>query len=461
MKSLRLCTLLTGVAFLIFTTGCRKDIPDDKNETSLQAAQYNADVVLSWYKLYETIDRYAPGYRPPAAARAMGYTGLAGYEAALPGMPFNKSMQNQFAGLSLPFIETDKEYHWPMAVNAAYHYMFEKFYPHIRAIDREDVARLFTNYEKLFREEHSSEVIDRSRAFGEAVASAIFKWSATDGNGHEAYLNPRPSSYTPPSGPGLWQPTFPDYSPALFPYWGKVRPFAMKQDELKAKPPIPWSEDENSMFFNQVRETQIWTDRVRKGNDPESYWIAIFWSDDFGDVTFTPPGRWMAIANQVVEAEKPSLDRAVELYAKLGMSLNDVAIGVWNSKYIYNLERPFHVIRRKLDPDWETVMNHPQTGLRSVTPEFPAYPSGHSGFGGAAAPILAEFFGHNYSMTDKCHQYRYEFQGTPRSFNSFQEMAVENAYSRVPLGVHFRMDCDEGLRMGNLAAKRVQELPWK
>lgn len=461
MKSLRLFLLISGSSILIFSTGCRKDIAEEKSNQSAEAGTYNSDVVLSWYKLYETIDRYSPGYRPPAAARAMAYIGLAGYQAALPGMPEYKSMENQYFGLELPEIDPSLEYHWPMAVNAAYHYMFEKFYPHIRALDREDINRLFTNYERLFKEQYSSEVIDRSRFFGESIAKAIYEWSSTDSYGHEAYKNPKPSSYVPPSGPGLWQPTYPDYSPALFPYWGKVRTFAMSQDELRAKSPITWSENEGSLFYNQVRETQIWTDRVRQGQDQEGHWIAIFWSDDFGEVTFTPPGRWMAISNQLVEAEKPNFEKAVLLYAKLGMSLNDVAVGIWNSKYLYNVERPIHFIRRNLDANWETVMNHPLTGIRSYTPEFPAYPSGHSGFGGAAATILSEFFGSNYSMTDKCHQYRVEFNGTPRSYNSFQDMAVENAYSRIPLGVHFRMDCDEGLRMGNLAARRVQELPWK
>ena len=40
-------------------------------------------------------------------------------------------------------------------------------------------------------------------------------------------------------------------------------------------------------------------------------------------------------------------------------------------------------------------------------------------------------------------------------------MADEDAMSRIPLGVHFRMDCTEGVRLGELAAKRVLELPWK
>jgi hypothetical protein len=66
-----------------------------------------------------------------------------------------------------------------------------------------------------------------------------------------------------------------------------------------------------------------------------------------------------------------------------------------------------------------------------------------------------------YAFTDLCHQFRTEFLGTPRSFSSFREMADEDAYSRIPLGVHFRMDCEEGVRLGELAAQRVLNLPWK
>ncbi|MBK6997967.1 MAG: hypothetical protein IPH31_24935 [Lewinellaceae bacterium] len=66
-----------------------------------------------------------------------------------------------------------------------------------------------------------------------------------------------------------------------------------------------------------------------------------------------------------------------------------------------------------------------------------------------------------YTFTDLCHKDRVEFLGTPRTFTSFKALGDEDAYSRIPLGVHFRMDCDEGVRIGELAAQRVLELPWK
>jgi hypothetical protein len=54
-----------------------------------------------------------------------------------------------------------------------------------------------------------------------------------------------------------------------------------------------------------------------------------------------------------------------------------------------------------------------------------------------------------------------EFNGTPRTFTSFKQMGDEQAYSRIAMGVNLRMDCVEGIRVGELAAQRILELPWK
>ena len=455
MKNFRLPVLL--LALLLGFFACKKD---DVTQ-SAPAEAFPADVPLAWYQLFQSIDRYAPGYRPPAAARALAYIGLAGYEAAVHGMPDYNSFDGKFPGLSLPAVESGREYHWPTAVNAAYHKVFGYFYPHLQQADLDKIHHLGATFETTFSAQIGQSVFDRSKAYGEAVAEAVFNWSNTDVAGHNAYLNPRPSSYTPPVGPGLWQPTFPDFTSALFPYWGQVRPFAMKTGDLTAKPPLPWSNDPSSQIYNQAKETQIWVDKIKAGQDEEAYWISEFWSDDFFQQTFEPACRWVAIGNQVMEVEKPSLETAVEFYAKIGMALCDAGIAVWKSKYVYNYERPIHYIRRNFDPNWTSNMNNGTTGAKGITPEFPAYPSGHSGFGGAGGAILTNIFGYHYTFTDNCHKGRTEFRGTPRTFNSFIDMAVENAYSRIPLGVHFRMDCDEGLRLGYLAGQRVLELPWK
>ena len=455
----RLLWLLIVVA-LAFVTGCRKDEAEEVVSSKLAAA-YDADIPVRWNRLFLDVDRYAPGYRPPAAARMLAYTGLAAYEAAVPGMPNYQSMEDKFPGLRLPEIEPGRQYHWPSAVNAAYAAMFKYFFPHVDPAYLVRINQLEQRVESEFANSGlASDVLSRSANFGREVADAVARWSETDTPGHEAFRNPRPTSYTPPTtGPNgevLWQPTVPDFTRALFPYWGNVRPFAIHQNDKIARPPIPFSENPNSQFYNQANEIRLWVNNATY----DDRWIAEFWSDDIFELTFEPAARLISIANQLAAEDQISLERAVELYVMLGMALCDAGIAVWHSKYLYNVERPVQYIRRVMDPNWVTILNDPINNLRGVTPPFPAYPSGHSGFGGAGSAILAYIF-NNRPFTDRSHEDRNEFIGTPRYYTNIFESGVENAYSRLPLGVHFRMDCDEGLRLGYLAASRVIDMPWK
>lgn len=453
-------SLLLMVVVSMWVVSCTEDSTQVTDDPKL-VADYDATLSLRWYQLLLDIDRYSPGYRPPAAARMLAYTGLAAYEAGVPGMPTYNSLKYEYNGLDIPRTDAALDYHWPSAINAAYATMFRHYYPHIRADHKARIDALENEFKTEYGTAASSEVINRSIAFGQAVADAVYDFSATDAAGHEAYLNPRPASYIPPTtgpnGEKLWQPTFPDYTPALFPYWGQVRTFAMSSSDLVAQPPLPYSEDPGSLFYQQANETRILADL----GSYTTQWVAEFWSDDFFELTFEPAARQVAIANILVEQEKINLEKSLELYAKLGMSLCDAGIAVWNSKYIYNVIRPIQYIRDVIDPSWQTILNNPLNQVQSLTPEFPAYPSGHSGFGGAGSSVMAEIFGNNTTYTDVCHYGRTEFNSTPRTYNTIMEAGVENAYSRLPLGVHFRMDCDEGIRLGYLAASRVSHLPWR
>jgi len=80
-----------------------------------------------------------------------------------------------------------------------------------------------------------------------------------------------------------------------------------------------------------------------------------------------------------------------------------------------------------------------------ATPPFPDYVSGHSAFSGAAATVLAFFYG-----TDSM-----EFSigsdvipGVTRSFVSFSMAATEAAASRLYGGIHFGSANEDGLSAG-------------
>ena len=79
-------------------------------------------------------------------------------------------------------------------------------------------------------------------------------------------------------------------------------------------------------------------------------------------------------------------------------------------------------------------------------------------YGAAAAEVLTNMYGSSFKMTDMSHEGIEDFTVKPRHFESFEEMAKENALSRIFLGVHWRIDCEEGLRLGSQIGKEVCNL---
>lgn len=447
--------LLLAVALLFNACGKEKSTGIGNN-----VADYDYTVVSQWNDLFLQIERHAAGYRPGPAPRALAYLGLSAYEATVAGMPEYQSLANLYSGLVVPQPLDGREYHWPEVVNASEAYLMRRFFPTAADNLFQQIATLEAANESKYRAEVSAEVFDRSKAQGQAVAAAIWEWSVTDQVGHEAYLDPF-GDYDWQAhfhGDGDWVPTYPGPGKGMFPYWGQVRSFALREDQKICRPPLPFSEAKTSKLYAQALE-------VYSMNTPtlsyEDEWIGEFWSDDLVNLTFSPPPRWIAIANQVYANEKTDLQTAVVCNAKIGLALNDAGVGCWNSKYYYNVERPETYIRRVIDADWHTNLDNPMNGEKGLTPSFPAYPSGHATFGAAAAEALASMFGYSYAMTDVCHKDRTEFIGKPRYFTSFREMADENAWSRVPLGVHFRMDAEEGVHYGTEIGQQVNALPWK
>ncbi len=458
-------TLFAGIFFV----SCKEEDEQTNSDTNL-VSNYSNEASLRWNTLFLEIERFAAGYRPGPAPRSLGLMGLASYEACVTGMPDYNSLESHFSGLNIPNAESGVTYHWPTVVHSVYTTMMPLFFTQNYPSDVTNRWNALVNeLNDKYLAEAGSEVFNRSKAYGQSVALAVWDWSTTDPYGHEAYKNPF-GNYTTNetydwqahyNGPGNWEPTFPGPGAGMGPYFGKARTFAITEQEKLCLPPahyfMEYSENPNSEYYAQA--LQAYTKNAQ--TDYQTEWIGEFWSDDLLNLTFSPGPRWVAIANQVIDAEHANLETALECYAKVGMSLNDAAVGAWYSKYYYNIERPITYIRKVIDPNYVSNLDNPLTGDKSVVPSFPAFPSGHSTMGGAGAEALANVFGYTYSMTDRCHLGRTEFEGTPRTFSSFLEMAQENAWSRVLLGTHWRMDCDEGVRFGTAIGRKVCSLPWK
>ena len=430
-------------------------------QTSTPVKNYSNEIAIRWNQEFLAIERYAIGYRPCPTPRALAYLGLSAYEACVKGMSGYNSIASTMPGLSVPQSDAALEYHWPTVVNASYHYLMVRFFASSNPTYITGIEQLNTNFNATLSSQTSSVVFQRSVQHGEAVAAAVWAFAATDAVGHNAHLNPSGNYQWQDhvTGPSSYVATEASIPQPVFSYFGGARRFAISEAEkLCAPPSIPYSEAPLSPFRLQAEEVVI---RSNANQSYEDKWIAEFWSDDMTNTTFSPPARLISIANQVIKKSGSNLETALYTYAKIGLSLNDAAVSCWYSKYYYNLLRPVTYIQRVIDQSWVPTLTNPITNLSGYTPSFPAYPSGHSTFASAGCKVLSDIFGENFTLTDSSHYGRTEFVGTPRTFTNFTDMAAENAYSRIPLGVHYRIDCDEGLALGYRVANKVNAMPWK
>lgn len=448
--------LLPLVLVVVVFSSCLKEEEAyvERTVTNSPGAVSN-DIVWEWTEEYLRIEKDLRGFRPAPTTRALAYINMGAYEVAIPGMPSLNSLSQVITDFPVvtPAYRTS-QIDWAIALNAYYQRTFTFFLFNASEADKIRIQNLYNDQLAQLGADVPQGIINTSIEWGVEVADAIIAYSETDREGATQCRVPQPQAYFPPAGQGLWIPTYPDYNAPLFPYWGKVRTFAAKPGDLISLPPVAkYDTDPSSNYYKEHLEV---ADAVVNMDD-DSRWVAEFWSDDITGMTFSPPARIFAIANQVISLEKTSLEKTLHMYCVLGIAINDAAVACWNSKYIYNTERPLTYIREHIDPDFQPILGE-AINVPGMSPAFPGYPSGHSTFAGVSWRIFENFFGQQYDFTDHCHYGRVEFEGYPRTFRSWKEMAEENAFSRIPLGVHVRMDCVEGLRLGNLMGVRALDL---
>lgn len=279
---------------------------------------------------------------------------------------------------------------------------------------------------------------DRARqagvAWGELVARTILAARANDGAAANV-------PYTPGSTPGDWVPTMPGVKPALFPQWPQLACFVMTSG-AQFRPPAPprLETAAYAVDFNLVKRLGATNSASRTA---EQTLIANFWADGAG--TVTPPGHWNVIAQDVSQQRHLNQDQNARLFALLNLSLADAGIVAWDAKYAFNYWRPITAIQNAdADRNPATEKDAAWTPLL-VTPPFPEYISGHSTFSGAAATVLAKFFG-----TDRV-TFVATSEATPgvsRTFRSFSQAAVEAGMSRIYGGIHFMSGNSQGLQAG-------------
>ncbi|MEM8980751.1 MAG: DUF6851 domain-containing protein [Pseudomonadota bacterium] len=310
-----------------------------------------------------------------------------------------------------------------------------------------------------------------------------------DANGNPTYDDNDPSTYND--------------QVALTPHWGDVAAFALPSGDA-VRPDAPpqlgdFSEyidglgnvtTGNQAYIDQFTETMIASATLTT----EQKVIAEYWAD--GPRTESPPGHWNQIAQDISLREGHGIDEDAKMFFALNAALFDAGIATWEAKYHYDFVRPQSAIRDLYYDQTIEAWGGPDQGTTTilaqewqpyqdttfVTPPFPEFTSGHSGFSMAAANTIAAFVGSdafydgttlsNYDLDsvegkDLIGQYvttelAFEtFTGEPvvLQWETLTEAAEEAGISRIYGGIHIQDGDLRGREIGADVAD-LAETQW-
>jgi Vanadium chloroperoxidase N-terminal domain/PAP2 superfamily len=334
---------------------------------------------------------------------------------------------------------------------------------------------------------------DPSYAFGQNVGQALLDLRANDMDG-------RDGGYLPSNKRGRHR-RDPDNPSQGFhaPFYGaQTRTFAVKTRH-SLKPP-PFDNAKYLQALQQVRAKGIRPDLTAtlpddlfpRRRSAEDTLVGIYWGYDGASRLGTPPRFYNQIIREVAMRVKNTAKRIndegdnARLFAFVNAAMGDAGVLAWEQKYCHDFWRPVvgirehdedfgpaaphagvHPRREDGDPGWLPLgaPSTNSTGMKNFTPDFPAYPSGHATFGAAAFHMTRMFYGIKpddkkddklllkdaegkdlFFVSDEYNGINRDNDGTvrPRHTRRFAgglwEMIMENALSRIFLGVHWIFD---------------------
>jgi hypothetical protein len=446
MKTINQKLLLFLVAWMLFGISCKKEIEPTiaPSETTItgkegqghlqQTKTFSADVVRSWLNMQLTMFKIPlpAGTGTAGTDRAQAYSGLALYEAVVPGMPAYQSLYGQLGTgyPMMPSTEPGKAYHWGASANAALAEISRRLFTTTAAANITAMNNLEAQWQTAYATQVDAATIQRSVAFGRAVATRIANWAATDGS---ANVNP---PYIPPVGLGLWVPTNPAAA-IVNPYASQRRLVVPESDDNTSLQPLPaFSTSTTSAYYAMVKE--LHDASLVLSNDQKA--MADYFKDNPG---YGPGGGFVWILMEALRLSNVKLDQAALAYAKVGMAQNDATIVLFTNKYVFNVMRPVTYIKTYIDPAWNTYI---------PTPNHPEFPSGHATSNGAVLEMMRHSFGENFPMTLRV----YDYLGYPaRSYTTFTQISNEMADSRFYGGLHYKETCEKSLVQGKKVAQNI------
>jgi hypothetical protein len=370
----------------------------------------------------------------------------------------------------------------------------------VKTAGQEILMHLYPQQRNFILDEARKDMVSGSgtaagHAYGEHVARAMIAHRDKDGS----EVDP-PHTHADYRGAHRPDPDGPPTMPSLGASWGKVKAFVTPLQPL-APNPAP-SSPEYNLSLEEVRKKGATPDYLELIRTPDETTQGIFWGYDGASGLGTPPRLYFQIVRELSDLHTLTTDQRARLFGLVAAALGDAGIQAWHWKYVYDLWRPVVGIREHDasfgpqaqagkptvgDPFWLPLgaPKSNEAGAKNSTPNFPAYPSGHATFGGAVFQVVRLYLqsqglalltddgqpvqNDNVSfsfVSDEMNGITTDNRGTVRPrhlrhFASLREAMMENGFSRVALGVHWKFDAfsDDpnvgGLPLGIAIANQV------
>jgi hypothetical protein len=352
----------------------------------------------------------------------------------------------------------------PVAVSRAAHDTLKALYP-------QQAWRFAAAHSRVLATIPAGTAKNHGQELGRRVAAAILALRAADGSQTTV-----PYDFT--NEPGFHQvdPLHPNQG-IYAPHWGGVKPWVIGDvDDYLPPPPPALDSFEYAAAYNQLIAfggdgVETPTNRSRRETI-----TGIFWGYDGTPGLGTPPRMYNQIARTIAIQKQNSMEQNARLFALINLAMADAAIQCWHAKYVYELWRPVIAIQNGEndgnpftigEPLW-TPLGAPATNGAgdgvNFTPPFPAYTSGHATMGAAGLHSISKFYGTGaiaFRFTsDEFNGINRNGDGTrrsvvTRSYRTLDAAILENALSRVYLGIHYSFDAFDGMNSGYDIAEEV------
>lgn len=482
-------------------------------------------------------------FGPHRASYAMAMLHLAMFEAANAFQPEhpswidarNKPVKLKDVAASIANINE------AAVIAATAHRMLTTFYPYLKGDGADGLDKTLKDTQNAILAKVGGANITGSTDFGNYIADQILFYRRGDNSDltepvWDAGYDPKPEDpdFTPNDADDfVWtKDPVSKISVALGGHWGEVTPFVLEKfkdygigDAYKNKKFYLGPPPRNMAVLRAVAgETRTFGGdpwHQLSSNDFAKYYQGVFWSYDGTAGICAPVRLYNQIADTVLnkaetyqevvggaapglgqaDASATTVENIAHYYNALNLGMADAGVVTWFYKYKYKYWRPVTGIRaldyvptsstgdllsEKLQwgPVWfpfGAQNTNAGAGL-NLTPPFPAYPSGHSVFGGAFFKILKGFIkeenkqGFDFQSDElngdaalgkNIDAYNFErckapAAGSPQPpaqvynaasctkphFSSFEAASQQNSDSRIWLGVHWRFDTDSGKTLG-------------